>query len=246
MTGKYLLTNAYLSVIEKYEIIGSWQLQIWDQGKRYDFFQGIENVTPTAMTTDIEVLKKVVLDDAIDVPTMANFFEVSDIEGIDALTPGIRASYCPQNFVPIPPFFLEIIQQTISTLNGDTKVVLLKIFKSIEQFDANDNSYVDKAKTKCLSILQWLYLLVVENKAVQGIPVICCLSEKILTELIKITSRELSAESEVSTSISNQVEQYFKRPFKALVASSLLTSDFMEKLTQLQSQRSTRRTLLEL
>lgn len=37
-------------------------------------------------------------------------------------------------------------------------------------------------------------------------------------------------------SISHQVEQSLKRPFKVLATSSSSTSNFMEKLTQLQSQ----------
>ena len=67
---------------------------LYDSGsKEYGFFQGVGESTTTAMTPDIDTLKKVSSDTAIQVPTMTALFEATSAADIDALTPGTRTSF---------------------------------------------------------------------------------------------------------------------------------------------------------
>ena len=114
-------------------------------------------MSTTALTPDIDILKNVVSEDRVAVSSMTNLLDVSDLDGIDALTPGTRSSYCSQNFVPIPPFLLKVIHQVISDSNGDSKMVLLQVIEAIKAFDsdyADDKNYVDKAKSKCADLVK--------------------------------------------------------------------------------------------
>ena len=109
---------------------------LYDSGaKEFGFFQGVGESNTTAMTPDIDVLKEVPSDTAIQIPTMANLFEVSSIDEINALTVGTRSSFRPRNFIPIPPFLLDSMHETIAESNGDSKVVLLKAVEKIKEFD---------------------------------------------------------------------------------------------------------------
>ena len=213
---------------------------LYDSGaKEFGFFQGVGESNTTAMTPDIDVLKEVPSDTAIQIPTMANLFEVSSIDEINALTVGTRSSFRPRNFIPIPPFLLDSMHETIAESNGDSKVVLLKAVEKIKEFDTThdgDEEYTDKAKSKCKNFIQWLYLVATENESIKGVPVVGCSSERIAKALASVSASELSKKKEVSFSISDQVESSLKRPFEVLAASSSSTSDFMEKLTQMQSQ----------
>ena len=209
--------------------------------QEYGFLQGIGKSTTFAMTFDVKVLKNIVSDTAIDVPTTTNLYNASSLDQIDALTTSDRVTYRPRNFVPVPPFMLKTVNQSIEESNGDAKVVLLKSIEAIKAFDSahnGDAEYVDKARTKCKDFLFWLFLVQKEDNSIEGIPVMGCSNNKVVSALSSISSSCLSSSKEVSSSISDQVEQSLKRPFEVLAASSYLTSEFMEKLTQLQSQSS--------
>ena len=146
---------------------------LYDSGEKdYGFLQGVGKSTTTVMTPDIEKLKSVQSETGVAVPTMTNLFDCSTLDAIDALTVGSRAAYRARNFVLIPPFLLEKVHQAISVSNGDAKVVLLNTLESIKEFDiahSEDDSYADKAKTKCLDFVHWLYLVVVGSASVTGL-----------------------------------------------------------------------------
>ena len=64
------------------------------KAKEFGFFQGVGETTTTAMTPDIEVLKNISSDTAVQVPTiLTNLFEVSSIEDINVLTTGTSSSF---------------------------------------------------------------------------------------------------------------------------------------------------------
>ena len=209
--------------------------------KEYGFFQGIGNLTTTAMTPDVKTLKRIVSDDPIQVPTITSLFKVTNNDQLAALAASTRISFRPQNFVPIPPFLLDSVNQAIVSLNGNAATVLLKTIKAIKEFNsshADDDEFVDKAKTKCSNFVHWLFLVYSSHNSIKGIPVVGCSSKKISLKLTEITSKEIPKNHDVAKSISEKVELSLKRPFEVLAATSSSTTDFMEKLTQLQSQNS--------
>ena len=126
-------------------------------------------------------------------------------------------------------------------MNGDASEVLISSVSAIKKFDedhADNESFVDKAKEKCRHFIFWLYLVSQDSTSIAATPTISVSNEKVAKLLDTISSSCLEpamAKGAESSSIFDQVEKSLKRPFEVLVASSSSTSDFMEKLTQLQS-----------
>lgn len=82
-----------------------------------------------------------------------------------------------------------------------------------------------------------------DSKSIEATPLIGCKSEKIAERLDVITNNSLSSTPRnVSESIYDQIEKSLKRPFEVLAASSLSTSDFMARLTQIQTQNNSKDT----
>ena len=207
-------------------------------GKEYGFIQGIGKDTAFPMKPDMDILFKNPNQTAVATPAPTHILNVSSVEQVEALANSATVTYTPRNFVPVPPFLLEPIQKSISKSNGNSKVVLVDCVKAIKAFDqlhATDTDYSDKARSKCKDIMLWLYLVSENHDDIDAVPVTGCTSMKLIQELNSTSSNCLSTTQELP-SISHQVEQSLKRPFEVLATSASSTSDFMEKLTQLQSQ----------
>jgi hypothetical protein len=215
--------------------------------KEYGFIQGIGETTATSMTTDIEVLCKTPTQAPTAIPSVTQILTASTEEQIDSLTVSATVTYAPRNFIPVPPFLLDPIQETVSKSNGNSKLVLIECIKSIKNFDtsnANNTEYVDKAKSKCKDILFWLYLVSKDYEHINPTPSMGCNNEALASALSIKKQQCLNVSETLSTqdSISAQVENSLKRPFEVLAASSSSTSEFMEKLTQLQSTNNEKST----
>ena len=66
------------------------------------------------------------------------------------------ASFNPRNFVPVPPFMLEAIDNAITKFDGDAKEVLAIAVRKIKSFDItiqNDDEFKEKGKDPCKAIL---------------------------------------------------------------------------------------------
>jgi hypothetical protein len=209
--------------------------------KEYGFIQGLGSESAVAMTPDIETLFKNPEDIASPVPSPTSILNVSSIADVEALTDSATVTYNPRNLVPVPQFLIDTIQNSISNSNGNSKSMLLDCVTKIKEFDmehTNDDEYVDKARSKSKDILLWLYM-VSKNSRIDAIPVMGC-NEKVAKQLLEVKKKCLKTMhlENVSQNVSAQVEQSLKRPFEVLATSASSTSDFMEKLTQLQNQSS--------
>ena len=209
--------------------------------KQFGFIQGLGKSTATNAIIDEGVLSNVESDAEVNVPTTTNMMNVTTIEQVDSLNTSTRSKFRPRNFIPVPPFLLSIVDKAIQESNGDVKLVLLECIKGIKKFDedhAADTEFIDKAKEKCKDFLLWLFLIAKNDTAIAALPTMGCTSEKLAESFSKITMSCLDVVSKDVTpdSLLDKVEQSLKRPFEVLAASSSSTSDFMEKLTQLQSQ----------
>ena len=215
------------------------------ESKSYGFIQGVGRTTATALTPDIDVLSDIESANPVQVPTTTHLFAVSSKDQVENLVESDRISYSPRNFIPVPPFLLSQVHMSISKTGGDAVDALLNCVKSIKEFDinhANDQDYKDKAKSKCKDIIFWLYLVATNSESIKAIPTMSCTNDKVASELGKVVETNLTPKSSAATSnkdsILDHVEKSLKRPFEVLAASSSSTSDFMEKLTQLQSQNN--------
>ena len=193
------------------------------------------------MIPDMEILCKVPTGLAIAIPSTTSILGLTSVEKIDDLTASATVTYKPRNFIPVPPFLLETIIESISKSNGQASPILLEVTKAIKEFDishANNEEYIDKAKSKCKDILFWLYLVTQENEAIDSLPTMNCNNNELIHHIQSTTSSCLKTQNTTERSIADQVESSLKRPFEVLATASSSTSDFMEKLTQLQSQQS--------
>ena len=209
--------------------------------KQFGFIQGVSKVTALKVTPDIDKLCGIESVDEVNVPTNSQLFGLTNKDQVAGLSTSTRNKFRPRNFIPIPPFLLSTVHDTVGKSNGDAREILVSSVSFIKKFDEDhkdDVTFVDKAKDKCKTFIFWLYLVSQDSASVAATPTISVSNEKIATMLDTISSSCLGSEivrRDESSSILDQVEKSLKRPFEVLAASSSSTSDFMEKLTQLQS-----------
>ena len=100
-------------------------------------------------------------------------------------------TFKPRNLIPILPFLLKPIQDSISKSNGDSRVVLVECVKAVKDFDkkhAKNAEYAYKAKSKCKKIMFWLYLVSHNNEKIDAVQVTGYNNEKVASELKKSRS----------------------------------------------------------
>ena len=217
---------------------------LYDSGsKDYGFIQGLRKLSATFLKPDFEILKKLSGGGNAPVPTMTHLLAVSSVDEVNSLVTSATVQFRPRNFIPVPPFLVKEIDEAISKSNGDAKRVLIKCVEIIKEFDSEHNTdadYKEKAKSKCRDLLFWLYLVLTDNNSIEAVSTIGCNNEKVIKALQKITLQNLSEtkkqDSEILLSLSTQVENSLKRPFEVLAATSSSTTDFLERLTQIQNQ----------
>jgi hypothetical protein len=220
---------------------------IYQQEITYGFLQGLGRSTTWTMTPDTETLCKSPLGEAIGTPTATNLNAVTTIESVADLALSATITYKPRNFIPIPPFLLQIVQKTIAEHNGDASYVLLNSAKAIVAFDnehAGDEEYQDKAKATCKDFLFWLYLVNTNSDAIASTPVIGCSNERVAMYFKDLEASTLEAQPRADNSVamSTAVGETLKRPFEVLATSASTTADFVEKLTHLQRQSNDKAT----
>ena len=217
---------------------------LYDSGtKEYGFIQGLGEEIAQPLTPDISALMKSPSAPAVSVPTMNAVMGVKTKEDVDTLATSATVTYKPRNFVPIPPFLLEIVHDSITATGGDARDILVKSVEGIKKFDSThsaDATYQDKAQSKSKQFLHWVYLASQDDNAIEKVATTGCSNVKVMQQLQHIQNTELHTKPQNAgqVDIGKQVESSLKRPFEVLAASTITTSEFMNKLTQLQSQNS--------
>lgn len=211
--------------------------------KEYGCLQGLGDLTTTAVMPDMENLCKVESETNVAVPTATNMMRVTTEAQVSSLAAGARSVLKPRNFVPVPPFLLEAVFLGIDKDNGSAMKTLLRCIAAVKKFDEdheNDGAYKDKAAVQSLDFVYWLYLVSQNHDSIAAVPAMGCSNSKIAKKLdgIKRSALETDQMQTQDTSIAQQVEMSLKRPFEVLAATSSSTSEFMERLTKLQSSQN--------
>ena len=213
-----------------------------DTGDHYSFLQGLGASMTFPMMPDVDLLCKHPTTAAIQTPTPTQILNCLKEDEIDALTDSASVTFKPRNSIPVLPFLVYPIHESIRILNGDPKKVLLACITAIKSFDADhasDSEYKEKAKSKCKDILLWTFLVLKDNNAIKEIPSLACDSEKLIASFEKLSKANLSNDQEKrQVHFSSEVEQSLQRPFEVLAATTSSTSDFLEKLTQIQASNN--------
>ena len=97
------------------------------------------------MTPDIKKLLDNPNPVAVLVPKRNEIMNCKDVEDIKKLTPSTTQSIRTRNFLPVPPFLVNVIESTILISGGDAKVILKEVITSIKMFNENhaeDGEYI--------------------------------------------------------------------------------------------------------
>lgn len=214
---------------------------LYSPKEEFGFVQGVDESTTCIMTPDYDTLINVSNQNPEAIPKIDHLLAVETEDDVKSLVVGQTTVFNPRNFTPVPPFLVDTISISISTNDGNSRMVLIDTAKAIKAFDtthATDTNYKEKAKSKSKDILAWLYL-VGEDK-VHSTPTMGCNSRPLLTEFQNLDSKILNqvdltnARSNVNTS--KEIESILKRPLEILATSSCSTHEFMDRLTKIQTQ----------
>ena len=213
--------------------------------EEFGFIQGVDEDSSNFMTPDYDTLTLVPHEVADPIPTASHLLNVSSIDDVNALVVGQTTSYRPRNFVPIPPFLLNTLTTTIKEHDGDSKQALIDCAQAIKDFDtlhSGDDDYTDKAKSKSKDILAWLYLVL--HDRITATPTMVCQSKILKSRFSNLEHSLLGPNNPPDTAIvpSQNIEQILRRPLEILATTSTSTQDFLQKLTQIQSQSTDKST----
>ena len=109
--------------------------------------QGLGDRTVIPMMSDIDIIYKKPIHNADPVPTITYTMSVTTIKSFTYLVDGSTTTYKARNFISIPPFIFEEINDSPIGSNGDAKAALVQIFQCMKSFDAihaQDNNYIKK------------------------------------------------------------------------------------------------------
>jgi hypothetical protein len=220
---------------------------IYQQNTAFGLLQGVGKSTTWIMTPDTETLCRTPTGDAVGTPTTTNLNGITTVETVNNLQLSATITYKPRNFIPIPPFLLKVVHETIAEHNGDATYVLLNSAKAIVKFDndhADDEEFKDRAKVNCKDFLFWLYLVTTNSASIAPTPIMGCSNERVATHFKDIESNSLVTQPNMSNpaAMSTAVGESLKRPFEVLATSASTTADFVEKLTHLQRQSNEKAT----
>lgn len=212
---------------------------VYDIGEELAFIQGLHPEESLFLSPDTMLLDQPT-DPAAQVPTIAHLLAITDEASIDALAVGATTTYKPRSFIPIVPFLLGTVYNTIASKNGSAKQVLINVVTAIKKFDEDhdgDGTYKDKAKSKCKDFLLWLYLVSNDNPSIKAVPTTVMIHVSLRQSLLVTTASAIvhaTHDSEPNANVMNSL----KRPFEIMAASAASNQQYLKQLTQIQEKSS--------
>ena len=94
--------------------------------KEYGCFHGVGKSTAIPMMPDIKILCVKPKGSAIPVPSMTSLLACATIEDVNNLTNSTSVTFKPRNFIPVPPFLLKVVHESILNSAANAKEVLLE------------------------------------------------------------------------------------------------------------------------
>ena len=221
---------------------------IYDDMAHYGMIQGITKDMAVHLTPDMETMCANHEGAATPVPTITNLAGITKEEDIGDLAVGARTTFRARNFIPIVPFLLNDINEAILKHQGKAKQVLLAVVQSIKKFDTehgDNEDYKEKAKHSCKDVLDWLYLVGMENPAVAATPTTSCSTIGVITTL-RGTSRLGIGKTKIidftskRTGMTDSTQaSMIQKPLEMIATSTSSNQEFLRKLTQMQQAATT-------
>ena len=230
--------NKTLGLIHHVDIEGG---TIVDPDEECAFIVGLDRANTIVATPDAEVLFRQPHPDAYAVAKREDIMNCSSIEDITNLVASQSQNIRARNFIPVPPFLVRTLNDSIAINKANTNQVFLDVITEIKVFDEvhkDDDDYKERAATKCKKFLQWLYVACKDNNDENGIDQIQfsnCVNEALSKRLKEFMSASLTASG--TENQAQVVSQALVGPLQQLAASSRTTQEALLKLTETQEKR---------
>ena len=123
--------------------------------------QGIDEYITLVITADMNQLLEI-SSAAAPVPTMEDFMCLNLMDNYRSLKPSLTEYYTARNFIPVPPFMPNALNQLMVDYNGNSKRILITAIQIIKEFNKeikeSGNNEIERATSTCFDILCWIYL----------------------------------------------------------------------------------------
>ncbi len=208
-------------------------------GSSNEFFgaiQGLQKNGTCVITPNTDKLFSIAVRDQ-SVPKIEDIMKATTMDEINNLVPEESIKFTARSVIPIPPFLLEIMDTSINASRGCSKMTLLEVIDAIKDYDSNIISIggitLEKAQDSCDHLLHWLYL--VSQEKITHTPTMGCCDETVREYYNKVELIHLNIVSRNQSNTPSPTSQDFTRPLEIIANSSSVTRDYLDKLTQIQS-----------
>ena len=228
--------NRSLGLIHHIDIEGG---TIANPEEQCAFLVGLDRDNTMVATPDVEILFKQPHPNAVAVAKRDDIMNCTSIENIENLAQSQSQTIRPRNFIPVPPFLVRTLNDSIAINKANTNQVFLDVITEIKVFDEvhkDDDDYKDKAAVKCKQLVHWLYVASKDDdeNSIARIQFANCTNVNLSKRLKEFMSVNLT-----NPGAGNQaqaVSQALVAPLQQLVASSRTTQEVLLKLTETQEK----------
>ena len=225
--------NKSLGLLHHLEILGG---TIASPVEQCACILGIDRATEIVVSPDASILFKNPHVDHYILPARADIMKCTSVEEIDQLQVS-NQHIRPRNFIPVPPFLIRTVANSIDSVNQNSKAVLLNTIKAIKEFDElykDDDFFTEKAAIKCKLFIQWLFVAATDDndEGIAQINFVPCLSVDLLQQISNFKSSTLTTNQDLNS----QVTQALVAPLQQLAASSRSTQEALLRMTETQAK----------
>ena len=127
----------------------------------------------------------------------------TSLEDVENLEASNSQTIRPRNFIPVPPFLVKILSDSIAANKANTSKVFLDVITAIKDFDEiydDDDEFKEKASTKCKLLLHWLYVASRDDDAngIAQIQFATCTNKSLLAKLRNFMTVNLTVPATIS------------------------------------------------
>ena len=208
--------------------------------EHFGAIQGLDEDVTSIVTPEMSELVEISTV-AAQVPKIEDYLKIQSTDEFKDLKVSNDTHYTARNFIPVPPFMLNKLNQAVMDYDGDSRAVFIAAIKVIQEFDDHledsESHLSEKAKDSCIDILHWLFLAA--KGKINSIPTVACSVREVrkhfnqmqsLIGLNRITNEVVSTRNN-----SDILTESIQKPLEIIAASSSSTQDFLSKLTQIQT-----------
>ena len=213
---------------------------IWMDEEHIGAIQGLQRDATCIVTPDFDQLTQISVRDT-SVPEIEDLLNAKTIEDINNLQLSTTKRFSARNVIPIPPFMLDKLDETIRKHRGLCKLVLLTAIKSIKEFDTATSTIkeTEPAASSCEDIIYWLFLA--SKNKIYSVPTMGCIETEVHDHFRQLEQSQLLTiqdTNHLTTPPSQNPNQDLQRPLEIIASSSSHTKDYLDRLNQQMQQSS--------